>query len=60
MSTRRRFFGALAGSLAALPATLRASPRPTPISEEWDLSWLEDLKGKHRQVFNVGPCRTAC
>jgi len=55
VSTRRRFFGALAGSLAALPATLRATPRRAPRSEEWDLSWLDDLKGVHKQVFDVGP-----
>ncbi len=23
-------------------------------SAEWDLSWLDDLKGKHRQLFDVG------
>lgn len=54
MSTRRRFVGALAGLLTTLPTTLRATSRPTPRSAEWDLSWLEDLKGKHRQVFDVG------
>ncbi len=55
MSSRRIFFGALAGSLAALPATLQAAPRRTPRSEEWDLRWLDDLKGEHRQIFDVGP-----
>jgi hypothetical protein len=55
MSSRRRFFGALAGSLAALPATLRATPRRAPRSDEWDLRWLDDLKGVHKQVFDVGP-----
>lgn len=54
MSTRRRFFGALAASVAALPTRLTAEPMPRS-SAEWDLRWLEDLKGKHRQVFDVGP-----
>lgn len=54
MASRRTFFGSLIAGLVAAPALnrLRAS---APASEEWDLSWLDDLDGVHRQVFDVGP-----
>lgn len=55
MSTRRRFFGALAASVAALPTTLRATPPRTVRTEEWDLRWVDQLKGEHKQVFDTGP-----
>lgn len=55
MSTRRRFFGALAASVAALPTTLRAAAPPAVRSDDWDLRWLDDLKGVHKQVFDTGP-----
>jgi len=55
MSTRRRFFGALAASVAALPATLRASAPLPSRSDDWDLRWVDQLKGVHKQVFDIGP-----
>ena len=27
--------------------------RPTLLKAQWDLSWLAEMKGKHRQVFDV-------
>jgi hypothetical protein len=58
--SRRSFLGvlsAIAGT-AVLPAGARASApysrRPLPPTEEWDLSWLDQLKGKHKQVFDLG------
>lgn len=51
--TRRRFLtalGALAGG-AVLPRTLAAAPDAA--QNGWDLSWLDDLRGKHRQVFDM-------
>lgn len=57
MSTRRRFFGALTASVAGLPASLRAATAPTPVAPatDWDLRWLEEFTGVHKQVFDVGP-----
>lgn len=58
-TSRRRFLesaAANAAALAIMPATaLAAIPRSTPealLSEDWDLSWIEKLKGKHTAVFD--------
>jgi hypothetical protein len=48
-STRRSFLGALA-SLAGVRLGAQAPNAAAP----WDLSWLDGLKGKHRQVFSIG------
>jgi len=50
--SRRRFIsaaGAWAGAAAALPGLAEAQPAA---QGGWDLSWLDRLKGKHRQVFD--------
>jgi len=53
MASRRTFFASLTAGLAAAPwLSVSASQRAT---SEWDLSWLDDLTGVHRQVFDVGP-----
>lgn len=57
-ANRRTFMGALA-SLAGLAipggaeALARGAAPPLP-DGPWDLSWLDTLKGKHRQVFSIG------
>ena len=59
--SRRSFLGvlsAIAGTAVLHPEEARASAaysrrRLTP-SEEWDLSWLDQLQGKHKQVFDLG------
>jgi hypothetical protein len=51
--TRRGFLtalGALAGG-AVLPRALAGAPDAA--QNGWDLSWLDDLRGKHRQVFDM-------
>lgn len=51
MVPRRSFLTALA-SLTGVALT-----RPVfalPVSDTWDLSWLDQLKGRHKQVFAVG------
>jgi len=61
MSTRRSAIsrlGALSAALALSPARAFAAgsseaPRDRAI-DEWDLSWLDDLKGRHKQVFDCG------
>lgn len=59
--SRRSFLGvlsAIAGTAVLRPAEARASAaysrRPLPRTEEWDLSWLDQLQGKHKQVFDLG------
>ena len=50
---RREFLTTLSGvvTVTSLASGQSAAPRTTP---EWDLSWLDQLKGKHRQVFDIG------
>lgn len=55
---RRTFLATLAAAAGATvlgplfaAKRLDAAERP---SEPWDLSWLDQLQGKHRQVFEVG------
>ena len=56
---RRRGFltslGALTGLAVLRPGSLQAEPSPAAASPsgEWDLSWLNQLRGKHRQVFDL-------
>jgi len=59
--SRRSFLGALsaiAGTAVLRPTEARASAaysrRPLLPTEEWDLSWLDQLQGKHKQVFDLG------
>ncbi|MGH7695063.1 MAG: twin-arginine translocation signal domain-containing protein, partial [Gemmatimonadaceae bacterium] len=59
--SRRSFLGvlsAMAGTAVLRPAEAQASAsysrRSLPPTEEWDLSWLDQLQGKHKQVFDLG------
>lgn len=54
MASRRTFFGSLVAGLAAAPALPRQLAARLPASDEWDLRWLLDLTGEHRQVFDIG------
>ena len=52
---RRGFLGRLAAAAAALaagPSLGRAEHALTPHAEDLD-KWLDDLKGKHRQIYDV-------
>ena len=54
--SRRSFLGMVASMAGALlgPVPVLAE-RPEPLRfDPWDLSWLDALKGKHRQVFSIG------
>jgi hypothetical protein len=55
---RRRFLAAvtgIAGVGAGLGAVASAqAPRGAAASTEWDLSWLDQLTGKHKQLYDVG------
>jgi hypothetical protein len=54
-SDRRSFLGAVAAVAGvALLDPLSAPAAATARTGTWDLSWVNDLKGKHRQVFDIG------
>ena len=60
-SSRRSFLGVLSavgGAAVLRPVDAHASAgharRSLPASGEWDLSWLDQLQGKHKQVFDLG------
>lgn len=60
MPTRRLFvslLGAVSASAAFRPLLGASLPErePPPDPERWDLSWLDGLRGRHRQVFDCGP-----
>ena len=63
MPTRRSFvslLGALSATAAVRPTdafatSLPATADPSSGPEPWDLSWLDTLRGRHRQVFDCGP-----
>jgi hypothetical protein len=52
-SNRRGFLGTLSALLgtAALQPEFAAAE---PMAGGWDMSWLDRLKGKHKQVFDLG------
>ena len=61
ISSRRSFLRGLSavGAAAVLrpveAQTPNGSSAPSmPPNEQWDLSWLDQLQGKHRQVFDMG------
>ena len=55
---RRSFISAvasLAGVAAAQPSAAQGvSPTPTRPEGNWDLSWLDQLKGSHKQLYDLG------
>lgn len=50
---RRTFVASLTALAGALSVPLEPA-EAWPRSDDWDLSWLERLTGKHKQVFDVG------
>jgi len=61
ISSRRSFLRGLSavGAAAVLrpveAQTPNGSSTPSmPPNEQWDLSWLDQLQGKHKQVFDMG------
>ncbi|MGC4082242.1 MAG: hypothetical protein QM736_09090 [Vicinamibacterales bacterium] len=43
----------LAGAAAIPVGRVTAEAAQTPASQDWDLSWIDDLKGAHMQVFDM-------
>jgi hypothetical protein len=56
MQDRRSFVSALASvaGLAALEGTARAQTAPPAASGQWDLTWFDAFKGKHKQMYDYG------
>ena len=53
---RREFLTGLLGMSGVVSVAPAASAQSEPqrAAQEWDLSWLDQLKGKHKQVFDIG------
>ena len=52
---RRSFVTRLAGlSAVALVGSKVEAEAHEPVTAQWDLSWLDTLTGKHKQVFDLG------
>ena len=53
---RREFLTSLMGISGVVSVAPAASAQSAPqrTAVEWDLSWLDQLKGKHKQVFDIG------
>jgi hypothetical protein len=53
---RREFLAGLLGVTGVVSVTQAASAQSPPqrATPEWDLSWLDQFKGKHKQVFDIG------
>ena len=56
----RRTFLASVGALSAAGSLIDPAVRPAVRrTEKWDMTWLDGLKGKHKQVFDVASVSTA-
>ena len=58
---RRTFLAGLgaASALAAIHFESEPAEAKSLSDNKWDMSWLEGLKGKHKQVFDVASVSTA-
>jgi hypothetical protein len=55
----RRGFLAVLGALAGFTAVKPGRRQETPVaSSEWDMSWLNGLTGRHKQVFDMSDMET--
>jgi hypothetical protein len=55
MALDRRTFLRSAAGLAGLASTASAAAQePRMAAADWDLSWLDQLKGKHKNLYDVG------
>jgi len=53
---RRSFLSAVASvaGVAAAQSASAQSPSPNRLQGNWDLSWLDQLKGGHKQLYDLG------
>lgn len=54
MSALTSLAGVAAIDVAASPAAAQSSSAAAAAAPAWDLAWMDDLKAKHRQVFDLG------
>jgi hypothetical protein len=56
LSSRRSFFTTVASvaGLAALHAPGEAAAQTSPSAGPFDMAWLEQMKGKHKQLYDLG------
>lgn len=53
MSVKRRTFLSTLSALAGLAALRPRTSLSAQAAERWDMTWLDGLTGKHRQVFDL-------
>jgi hypothetical protein len=54
-TSRREFIAAaVLTGVSIVPGIAGTKVDDTPVSTTWDLSWLDKLKGKHKQIFDLG------
>src|SRR5262245_41533287 len=53
-SSRRTFLGAVSSLFAAGSASGQTRRPPETPAPSWDLAWLDQFKGRHKQVFDLG------
>lgn len=54
---RRSFMSALASLAGVVVADVSAAPagsQAPPAGGQWDMTWLDQLKGKHKQLYDLG------
>ena len=53
--SRRSFLSVLTSlaGVAAIPAATQAAQVPAGSAPNWDLRWIDELKAKHKQVFDM-------
>src|SRR5438105_10189838 len=56
VSSRRSFFTTVvsAAGLAALHAPGDAAAQTSPSAGPFDMAWLDQMKGKHKQLYDLG------
>ena len=56
VSSRRSFFTTVvsAAGLAALHAPGKAAAQTAPSAGPFDMAWLDQMKGKHKQLYDLG------
>jgi hypothetical protein len=54
LSNRRSFISAVASVAGLAVARVSAGQQPAAPSGNFDLTWIDEMKGKHKQVYDLG------
>ena len=54
LSNRRSFISAVASVAGLAAVRVSAGQQPAPASGNFDLTWIDQMKGKHKQVYDLG------